>query len=337
MIKSKNLILSILVLFTSVICVPVIATTTSLPLKPQTAEQKTSALNHLQMMQVALKEKNYEMLYFSSQQGITQPLQLIHGIINNKEVNYLSFLNGPIRETLQYDGNISYFEQGKSFYTLKTKRDLSNFNKIANYNLQSNALYYDYIILGKGRIAGKQALAIKVNAKDKYRYSYVIWIDTASSLPLRFDILNTNNLIIEQEMVASLYITETANPWLTNLINKKITIPSATEVPGQQFTKQSEWKLKWIPPGFKLLKSNMHKLKTTDKEMVSYLMITNDLSTVSIYISQQNIPLDKNKSLIYKGSLLLYSAKKGNREINIIGNIPKETAVKLANSLVISK
>ena len=71
--------------------------------------------------------------------------------------------------------------------------------------------------------------------------------------------------------------------------------------------------------------------------MVSYLMITNDFSTVSIYISQQNIPLDKNKSLIYKGSLLLYSAKKGNREINIIGNIPKETAVKLANSLVISR
>ena len=337
MIKLKSITLIVSLLLTAVICVPAIANNSVSPIKKQSIEKKISAIELLKMMKVASKEKNYEMLYFSSQQGISQPLQLIHGRINNKEVRYLNFLNGPIRETLQFDGNISYFEQGKSFYTLKTKHDLSVFSKIANYNFQTNSLYYDYLVLGKGRIAGKQVLAIKINAKDQYRYSYVIWIDTASHLPLRFDVLNKNNLILEQEMVASLYVTDTVNPWLKKLIDKKITIPKAIEVPNQQSSTASKWQLNWMPPGFHLVKSNRHKLKATDQDLVSYIMISNGIATASIYVSHPNIPFDKSKSLIYKGALILYSAKKGRGEINVVGNIPKETAIKLANSLVKSK
>jgi len=294
-------------------------------------QHSSSALIYLEKMQQAYKKLNYELLYINTGMNEVEPKQLIHGVINNQRIRYFSFLNGAMRESVQFDGKISFYEQGNQAYSLTSKRDQSVFANIANFDFEMGNHSYEYIVLGKSRIAGKKALAIRMISKDEFRYSYIIWLDLNSFLPLRLDTISKSNLIIDQIMAISLNVTETVNPWIAQLSEKKI--PEVLHLPKMVVDEEAEWQVNWLPEGFQIIKDDQHKLMMHDPEPVSYIMLSDGIVTASIYIANKLEPNSKHKSIIQRGATLLYTKQQGNIEINIIGDIPVATAERIAASI----
>lgn len=294
-------------------------------------KDKISAIKYLQNMQQAYKTLNYELLYLNSLESQMEPKQLIHGVIEDQEVSYFRYLNGTMRESLQYAGKISYFEQGSQAYTLLSNHNRSVFANLANFDYQNGLNSYDYIILGKGRIAGKQVVAIRMNSKDEYRYSHVIWLDIASHLPLRLDTLSRDNLILDQIMVVSLLISENINPWLEQLTQQKL--PQLLHIPQSSTEQTSQWEVNWLPSGFKVVRNDLHKLVMDKNDPVSYIMLNDGIVSVSIYISSQKIALSDKQKIIQRGATVLYSQQKNGMEINVVGEIPVVTAQRLVESV----
>ncbi|AGH80028.1 sigma E regulatory protein MucB/RseB [Psychromonas sp. CNPT3] len=300
--------------------------------EPVVAKDKKSkaktAIVYLQQMQQAYADKNYEILYFTNVQNKVESMQLLHGVIDGEELAYVRYLNGAIRETLQSSKQISYFEQGRQPYTLEARIDKSVFAQIAHFNYQAGLDSYDYIIVGKGRIAGKRALAIRLLSKDPYRYSYVIWLDIETSLPLRLDTLSSSNLILEQAQVVSLYVTEDVNPWLIKVSQQRL--PQLVHINVTQ--KKSLWKLNWLPPGFKVLKCDRHKLSSNESAFISYIMLSDGIVRISVYISPIKEFMDKEK-IIQHGAMLIYSSQQGAVEMTVIGEIPIASAQRIVKSM----
>ena len=291
-----------------------------------------TAIEYLQFMQKSYKELNYELLYLNSLENQIEPKQLIHGVINNQEIAYFRYLNGAMRESLQFAGKISYFEQGLQAYSLQSTHDRSVFANIANFDFVNGQDSYEYIILGKGRIAGKETIAIRMISKDEYRYSYIIWLDVNSYLPLRLDTLNKSNLILEQVMAVSLHITETINPWLEKLSQQQL--PQLLHLPQSSLQQAPQWKVNWLPTGFKVVKNDQHKLVMYKNEPVSYIMLNDGIASVSIYISAKKITLAEKQKIIQRGATVLYTYQKDDIEVNVVGDIPVVTAKRLIESVV---
>ncbi|GLS92651.1 sigma-E factor regulatory protein RseB [Psychromonas marina] len=302
------------------------------PLMPAEQQILPSAIQYLQLMQNAYQMKNYEVIYLSSLQKQLEPMQLIHGVVDGQQVSYFRYLNGAIRESLQFAGEISYFEQGAPAYTLKSNHNRHVFANIANFDYQKGLENYDYVILGKGRIAGKQSIAIRVISKDDYRYSYVIWCDLHSLLPLRLDIVSPSNVLLEQLMVVSLKVSEKVNPWLVKLTENPR--PEVVHIRQLATEKTSRWKTSWLPAGFTVVKNDQHKLAMNENEMVSYIMLDDGIVNVSIYISPKKLALDEKQKLIRHGSTVLYTEQRGINEVNVVGDVPIATAKRLVKSLV---
>jgi len=290
-----------------------------------------SAIEYLKNMQVAYSQKNYEVLYLSSLQQQLEPMQLIHGNVDGQEVSYFRYLNGVIRESLQYAGKISYFEQGKPAYTLQSRHNRSIFANIAQFDYEQGKQSYNYVILGKGRIAGKQAIAIRMISKDEYRYSYVIWCDIDSALPLRLDTLSQSNIVLEQIMVVSLNVSDEINPWLLKLTQN--TLPEMVHIPESTTDNSSKWKVTWLPTGFSVVKDDQHKLMMHENTPVSYILLDDGITNVSIYISKKQLFLDEKQKLIRRGATVLYTEQRGEIEINVVGDIPVTTAKRLVESV----
>jgi sigma-E factor negative regulatory protein RseB len=294
-------------------------------------QRPSTALEYLQFMQNSYKGLNYELIYLNSLQNQVYPKQLIHGVINNQEIAYFRYLNGAMRESLHFAGKTSYFEQGSQAYSLLSTRNRSVFANIANFDLVKGKSSYEYIILGKGRIAGKQSIAIRMSSKDEYRYSYIIWLDVDSYLPLRLDTLNRANLILAQIMVVSLHLTETVNPWLEKLSKQQLPqLLHLSQVAQQQATK---WRVDWLPVGFKVIKSDQHKLVLYKNEPVSYIMLNDGIVDVSIYIAAKKIPLEEKQKVVQHGATMVYTQQKGAIEVNVVGDIPVVTAKRLVESV----
>jgi len=290
----------------------------------------STAFEFLQLMQTAYKELNYELLYLNNLQNKVEPKQLIHGVIEDQEIAYFRYLNGAMRESLQYSGKTSYFEQGAQAYTLRSTFNQSVFANIANFDYEKGKQSYEYIILGNGRIAGKKAIAIRMISKDQYRYSYVVWLDIKTHLPLRLDTLNESNIMLEQVMVVSLQVTENVNPWLESLTNQQL--PDILHLP-QSSQQASSWQVDWLPTGFKVVKNDQHKLVMHENEPVSYIMLNDGIVTVSIYISAKKTPLEKQPKVIKHGAMLIYTHQNAEAEINVVGEIPVATAKGLVEAI----
>ncbi|KPU82309.1 sigma-E factor regulatory protein RseB [Psychromonas sp. PRT-SC03] len=295
---------------------------------PDITSETHSVITYLQQMQKAYTDKNYEILYIKSVQNKVEPMQLLHGVINGEGLSYVRYLNGAIRESLQSTSQISYFEQGRQPYTLKTDIDKSVFARIAHYNYQSGLKSYHYIIVGKGRVAGKRALAIRLISKDPYRYSYIIWLDMETALPLRLDTVTSSNLILEQALVVSLYVTKDVNPWLLKVSQQRL--PQTVHV--HETKKKASWKLGWLPPGFKVIKSDQHKLAASDDNLLSYLMLSDGIVRISIYISPIKKLMEEDK-IIQHGAMLIYTLQEGRMEVTLIGEIPIPSAQRIVKSL----
>ena len=290
-----------------------------------------SAVGYLQRMQKSYKDLNYELIYLNSLQNQVDPKQLIHGVVNSQEIAYFRYLNGSMRESLQFDGKISYFEQGVQSYSLESTHNHSVFANIANFDFINGKNSYEYIILGKGRIAGKKVIAVRMVSKDEYRYSYIVWLDVDSYLPLRLDTLNKSNLILDQVMVVSLHITENVNPWLVKLTQQEL--PQLVHLPEPSHQNASKWKVNWLPTGFNVVKDDQHKLVMYENEPVSYLMLNDGIVSVSIYISTKKISLENKQKIIQRGSTVLYTYQKDDVELNVVGDIPVATAKRLIESV----
>jgi sigma-E factor negative regulatory protein RseB len=293
-------------------------------------EDISTAFQFLQLMQTAYKELNYELLYLNNLQNKIEPKQLIHGVLNDQEIAYFRYLNGAMRESLQYSGKTSYFEQGSQAYTLRSTYNQSVFANIANFDYEKGKQSYEYIILGNGRIAGKKAIAIRMISKDQYRYSYVVWLDLETHLPLRLDTLNESNIMLEQVMVVSLQVTEKINPWLESLAHQQL--PEILHIP-QTSQQASSWQVDWLPAGFKVVKNDRHKLVMHENEPVSYIMLSDGIVTVSIYISTKKTRLQEQPKIVKRGAMLIYTYQKSTTEINVVGEIPIATAKGLVEAI----
>lgn len=289
-----------------------------------------TAIEYLQFMQKSYKELNYELLYLNGLPNQVEPKQLIHGVIDDKEIAYFRFLNGAMRESLHFAGKISYFEQGSQPYSLESPHHRSVFANIADFDYKKGQDNYEYIILGKGRIAGKKALAVRMLSKDEFRYSYVVWLDVDSYLPLRLDTLNKSSLILDQVMVVSLLVTDKVNPWLEKISQQQL--PQLLHLP-QSPQQLSKWKVNWLPTGFRVVKSDLHKLVLYENEPVSYIMLSDGIVSVSIYISAEKLGLEKKQKVIQRGATVLYTYQKDGVEINVVGDIPAVTAKRLIESI----
>lgn len=290
-----------------------------------------SALHYLQKMKHSYTQLNYEMLYLNTAQTKIDPQQFIHGVLDEKRIAYFRYLNGPMRESLQFKGTISYYEQGNRAYSLESTQDRSVFSNVASFDFDSGNENYEYIILGKGRIAGKQAIAIRMISKDEYRYSYLIWLDIESYLPLRLDTINQSNVALEQTMVMSLNVTESINPWLAQLSTQKI--PEVLHLSKESTVETMQWEIQWLPKGFHIIQDDQHKLMMHDTDPVSYFMLSDGLVRVSVYISTKEATGSEQVNIIQRGDTLLYTQQQSNIEINIIGEIPQATAEKIATSI----
>jgi len=290
------------------------------------------AIDYLQSMQRAYQTKNYELIYLSSLNKQLEPMQLIHAVVDGQEVSYFRYLNGSIRESLQYAGEISFFEQGSTAYTLKSHYDRHVFAKVANFHFEKGQANYDYVILGKDRIAGKPSIAIRMISKDEYRNNYVIWCDLQSLLPLRLDTLTPSNVVLEQLMVVSLNFSENPNPWLVQLTQNNR--PEMVHIRESSTDNNALWSLSWIPDGFNVVKQDQHQLAMNENEPVSYIMIDDGIVNASIYISAKKLALDEKQKLIRRGATVLYTEQRGATEINVIGDIPVLAAKRLVKSLV---
>lgn len=281
----------------------------------------------LQQMNLSSQSRNYELAFISINKLSVESLRYRHARLDNKPFAQLLQLDGPRREVVQRGNEISYFEPGLEPFTLSGDYIVDSLPSVVYSDFQRLSAYYDFISVGRTRVADRFCEVIRVVARDGTRYSYSVWIDIDTKLPMRIDLLDRDGETLEQFRVVDFHIDGDVAGNMSALA--KASLPPVLSIPDDNKATFS-WAPSWVPQGFKLISSSSRPLPTINIPIESRLY-SDGLFSFSINISRAGSVT--GEQIVRTGRRTVSSEIRNGAEITVVGELPPQTARRVANSV----
>lgn len=290
-------------------------------------EEPAEAL--LYQMNEASQHLNYELSYILVKKNSIEPLLYRHARQNDQQLAHLVYLSGPVREVIRRGDEVSYIEPGVEPFTIESGNMVAPTIPMLNTDVAELSRYYDFVKVGRAREAGAACQVLRVVPKDGLRYSYVVWVDEKSHLPLRADLLDRDGEVLEQYRTISLSVSERLAEIMAGL--NKVQLPEVLKLP-KGSVQETFWQVTWVPDGFQAMELNRYRMAMTER-LVESQMYSDGLFNFSVYVSASDNYSLKGQ-LVRQGRRTLHSVVKGENEISVVGDIPPATAQRIAQSVM---
>jgi sigma-E factor negative regulatory protein RseB len=241
----------------------------------------------------------------------------------------LNLLNGPGREVVRIGNKVSYFEPNVPPYSLQSSIINGPFPSEFLQHPEKLMLAYEFIMVGRSRIAGRAAQQIRIISKDKSRFGLNVWLDQDTGLLLKMNIYGQEAQLLEQIQVTGLQVTKEPDPFFAKIepemLPEVVSFSPSTPL-------NSPWSMEYIPKGMSIVKRDLRRLSGSG-EVVEYIMLSDGLVDVSVYLQDRvtNKPQDNLVGTVQSDTLL--NIEHGELNITIIGKLPAETANAIAKSI----
>lgn len=289
----------------------------------------SAPVNVLQQMRHAALTLNYEFAFINATRGSIESLRYRHSVINDQSLAQLLQLDGASREVLMRGSEISYFfEQGVEPFSITGDYIVDAMPGVVFADFKRLEKYYDFIPVGSSRIANRICQVIRIVAKDGFRYSYIVWIDNETKLPLQIELLDRNSETLEQFRVISFGVGDEVKKSLAGLVNLQLP-PLLPPVPNE--TVKLNWDLNWVPEGFTEVSNNRRKLPNVQPPIETRLF-SDGLFSFSVNI----MPAEGNNQnqYMHEGRRTIYTEFRSGFEVVVIGEIPQSAAKRIATGIV---
>jgi sigma-E factor negative regulatory protein RseB len=296
---------------------------------PARAQDDLSAKTWLENMSQALKTSQFKASIVQLQADQFRPLVYLHAIVDNQEVAFLEYLNGPPKNAVRVGNTVTFIEHDQPAYSVHAKRIQGVWPQAFAGDIARLEAGYRFVLGGRSRIAGRPGQMIRFIPNDSFRYSFQVWLDMETFLPLRYDMLNQDKVLIEQMMVVELLMLPEPPPLLIEAYKQEWppVMNPAERADGRH------WHFSWLPTGFRVIIRDNHRLIGSN-ESVEYIALTDGLSNISVYMAKPGqAPLPEE--LMTRNGLSLVTETVGNMEVVAVGKVPSDTLVRIVKSLTL--
>ena len=295
------------------------------------ANDTNPAKDLLLNMANAVHTRNFDASFVVVKGKAMEPYRWVHAKQGETELEHLSLLNGAGLEMVRINDQVTYFEPQSQPYSINTDSIAGPIPEVLFKDIEALSSQYDFVLGGKGRIAGRAAQLVRIESKDEYKYNYWIWLDTESSLLLKAAYVNHKGEALEQLQLTHISVTEQPAPMILEVLNRNFPTPLPGNALKGEKSNATNWRIGWLPNGFKLLKSDRHKLDL-NKELTDYYLYSDGFVEISVFV-QRPLPGRRLSGSLTSGATTIYVHNGGNFDVSVVGNVPSQTAKAIAESV----
>ncbi len=295
------------------------------------ANDTNPAKDLLLNMANAVHTRNFDASFVVVKGKAMEPYRWVHAKPGETELEHLSLLNGAGLEMVRINDQVTYFEPQSQPYSINTDSIAGPIPEVLFKDIEALSSQYDFVLGGKGRIAGRAAQLVRIESKDEYKYNYWIWLDTESSLLLKAAYVNHKGEALEQLQLTHISVTEQPAPMILEVLNRNFPTPLPGNALEGEKSNATNWRIGWLPNGFKLLKSDRHKLDLNN-ELTDYYLYSDGFVEISVFV-QRPLPGRRLSGSLTSGATTIYVHNGGNFDVSVVGNVPRQTAKAIAESV----
>ncbi len=294
----------------------------------------------LNRMVDAVHSKNYVGTFVYLHDNQLETLKVIHSITEAGEHERLVSLNGEAREVIRDQASITCISPDNRSVSIDNRMAGSSFRSVFSMDSEQLSRLYAFQMLGKARIADREAVAIAILPRDQLRYGYRIFIEKQHGLPLKTDMLGPSGEMISQIMFTHLDVVSD-NTGLQQQ-NRMQEVPGGEHFawktqPMTSYTamdKPGEWLLTDLPEGFEITVVANRQGGSGQPE-VKHLVLSDGLATLSVYIESDSdgMPFQGASQL---GTVNAFGQQADGYLITAVGEVPAETVRQVATAVRIN-
>jgi sigma-E factor negative regulatory protein RseB len=277
----------------------------------------------------AEQQQSFHGTFVYERNGSFSTHSIWHRVQNGQVRERLLQLDGSAQEVVRIDGHT----QCVSGTLIAGLGDSPN-SAARPLDPQKLKNWYELAVIGKSRVAGRDAVIVSLTPRDQYRYGFELHLDKETGLPLKSLLLNDKGQLLERFQFTRLDTAEVPSDKDLQAASdcKPVNLDSdkASAVKTAQV-----WRSDWLPPGFELTSSSSHKDPDT-KTQVNSLLYDDGLARFSVFLEPLNgaVVTDTRTQL---GPTVAVSRRlttpQGEMMVTVVGEIPIGTAERIALSI----
>ena len=290
---------------------------------PAYADEAQDWLNRLGQ---AEQQQSFQGTFVYERNGSFSTHNIWHRVQDGKVRERLLQLDGSAQEVLRIDGHTQCVS-GSLIAGLGNTPDAST----RTLDPQKLKNWYDLGVIGKSRVAGRQAVIVALTPKDQHRYGFELHVDKETGLPLKSLLLNDKGQLLERFQFTRLNIAAPTDDDLQASAECKVVAPDSIKAA----TAKAAWHSDWLPPGFELIGSAVRK-DPDSKVEVNSLMYDDGLARFSVFLEPLN-GATASDTRTQLGPTAAVSRRlttpQGEMMVTVVGEIPIGTAERIALSM----
>ena len=299
----------------------------------------------LARMAEAVEFTNYEGTFVYLSPGKAETFQVFHRVVGEEVTERIVALDGAGAEIIRgAEELICIFPEQQSVVVENRVRSSQDPKgnplqaSIPRYSEQLVELY-DLTVMAGDRLLGRPVAVIDIRPRDRYRYGYRLWLDEATAMPLKSQLMGEDESMpleeirfteirLPAEVPASAVQTQLDTSGYTwKRQNDAETLAQARE---EADDSGQQWRAAELPDGFTL---QMDTLETdVSGTPRAHLVYSDGLATVSVFVDRAVAASEQIEGFSMMGAANAFTRVQEGLMITAIGEVPPRTVEKIALS-----
>ena len=277
------------------------------------------ALQWLDKMSRSLRQSSYEGVITLQRNGDIQTVQVSHAVNDGSSVERMTELTGQGAQVERAPHSMDCIHPGDQ---------LLRISELAAADRCGIAKLYRFRMADEERIAGRNAVNIRIKPRDLFRFGYVVALDRQTGLLLKMQTIGKDNQTLETMQFAHLSYTDAVPYAGEAAVVHQAQHPQPDDSATHAFVSRP-WIVGWLPPGFAATDSPPG---TSGRRTY-----TDGLAVFSVFLEELARAYPNGEGLVRQGGTVTYSRGRHLDNIpvlvTVIGEIPVNTARIVAESV----
>ncbi len=269
--------------------------------------EPVSPLQWLERMSAALQQQNYQGVFIYRRADDLAAMKVTHVADEQGTREMLETLTGEKRSELRF--------------TPPVRAD-------GSHQFASIDHYYSLQLLGNDRAAGRITQVVSVLPRDEYRYGYRLWLDQATVLLLKSDLLNQKGDVIQQVMFTSLELLSPEQVADAIDVDNSFSMPApVTNI--ESMTPKVSWIVENLPKGFVLLDAYAN----SPNKGFDHSVYSDGMASVSVFIERTKSDGEAFEGVSRMGAVSAFGNVYAGYQITVVGDVPEVTVTSIGKSI----
>ncbi len=285
-------------------------------------------------MSVASRSLNYDGVFMYRSGTQVDTMRIIHKADKEGVSEKLISLTGHAREVVRNEKEVKcYFPEDKTV-VVDESRTGKLISSYIPHPIETISDFYNFSVVGEGRIAGLDAWIVNIVPKDSFRYGYQLWVDKNSRLLLKSELKNQQGITLEQVMFAQLDVKDDIDESLLEPSYPVNDFTYFNNINAEKAARSDhiQWQATWMPAGF-IMRDRASQSMVTSEEPVEHLVYTDGLAMVSVFVEKMPEKNAPEPGSVEYGGVNAYAVQLDGYQITAVGEVPKSTVRQMADSV----